>query len=527
MRKLFWLVVTVLICDTVIAQILIDSSRLFCGHEVMLDKNNKLLPRKVAAQNPYDHFLHLRWSFIKTSVPNSPGPPPRSNYPQYYFYCAYIDSAGTLLPDQWMNDVGEKVPMWLESARLYRDYSGDEEPLRLAKGLVDYSLGHGITPADFSWPNFPYTTTNAGDLEFRGFTARFALHDLHVDHAGDLGAAYYKSYLMFNDEKYREAAITVADVLADKVGVGTDTISPWPYIVNAKSGKVVSHYGTNWFGCIRLFDMLIADGAGRVKDYVKARKMVKDWLLKYPFKNGKWVDGHTDNYITGTTNLSNLSASNAGLYLSDHPGFIASWKDILPSLIKWTEDNFIFKSAKGEPSQFWGANIVSEQVAFMPKMDYQTARYAAQCAKWYFISRDESYKEKAFRALNFVTYCNDSAGKAFESPFSKGVNSWWSDSYGECPIMFYHTLAAIPSWAPSSGNHILYSSGVLRDVNYSDAGISYDAAEKTGSEYMRVSFKPSVVAKGASVNIRSVEGGDYYIVINRTSAGGVRILKAP
>ena len=93
--------------------------------------------------------------------------------------------------------------------------------------------------------------------------------------------------------------------------------------------------------------------------------------------------------------------------------------------------------------------------------------------------------------------------------------------------MFYHTLAAIPSWAPSSGNHILYSSGVLRNVNYSDAGISYDAAEKTGSEYMRVSFKPSVMAKGASVKIRSVEGGDYYIVINRTSAGGVRILKAP
>jgi hypothetical protein len=525
MGKYFTLFVMVFLIDGLHAQT-IDTSHVFCGHIVMLDQNNKLLPRKVEAKNPYDHFLRLRWNFIKTKVPNAPGPAPRSDYPQYYFYCAFIDSAGTLLPDQWMNDVGEKVPMWLESARLYRDYSGDDQPLQLAKGLVDYSLAHGITPADFSWPNFPYTTTNAGDLEFRGFTARFALHDVHVDHAGDLGAAYYKSYLLFKDEKYRNAAIKVANDLAEKVRPGSDTISPWPYIVNAKTGKVVSWYGTNWFGCIRLFDMLIADGNGRVNDYIKARKMVKDWLLKYPFRNGKWVDGHTDTYVTGTTNLSNLSASNAALYVGDHSSFTFSWKDILPSLIRWTEDNFIFKAAENEPSQFWGANIVSEQVAFMPKMDYQTARYAAQCARWYQLSGDEVYKEKAFRALNFVTYCNDSTGKVFESPFSKGVNSWWSDSYGECPIMFYHALGAVPAWAPAGEDHILYSSGVLRDVVYNDTGVSYYAAEITGNERLRVSFKPRVIASKCNYTTQELSSGDYYLVIKRRAAGTVRIERA-
>jgi hypothetical protein len=526
MKKLLLLTITSLICVSINAQIHSDSSRIFCGHKVMLDQNNKLLPREVAAKNPYDDFVRLRWSFIKTKVPNAPGPAPRSNYPQYYFYCAFIDSAGRLLPDQWMNDVGEKVPMWLESARLYRDYSGDEIPLRLAKGLVDYSLEHGITPADFVWPDLPYTTTNAGDLEFRGFTARFSLHDLHVDHAGDLGSTYYKMYLIFNNEKYRDAAIKVANVLADNVRAGSDTISPWPYIVNAKTGKVVSHYGTNWFGCIRLFDMLIADGKGRVGDYIKALKMVKDWLLKYPFKNGKWVDGHTDTYVTGTTNLSNLSASNAGLYLADHPSFTAKPENILPALIKWTEDNFVYKSAKGEPSQFWGANIVSEQVAFMPKMDYQTARYAAQCAKWYRFSGDDTYKEKAFRSLNFVTYCNDTSGKAFESPFSKGVNSWWSDSYGECPIMFYHALAAIPEWAPQGEDHILYSSGVLKDVVYAKNSITYYATEKSGTEYLRVSFNPSVVAKKATVKVDKLGDGDYAVTITRGSSGEIKVISS-
>jgi hypothetical protein len=199
---------------------------------------------------------------------------------------------------------------------------------------------------------------------------------------------------------------------------------------------------------------------------------------------------------------------------------------ILPSLIKWTEDNFVFKTAKGEPAQFWGANIVSEQVAFMPKMDYQTARYAAQCAKWYRISGDEAFREKAFRSLNFVTYCNDTAGKAFESPFSKGVNSWWSDSYGECPIMFYHALGAMPSWAPDGEDHILYSTGVLQDVKYADDGISYYGTERTGTEYLRTSFKPSVVAKNASVKVEALHDGDYYVTIDRKSTGIVRVGKA-
>ena len=162
----------------------------------------------------------------------------------------------------------------------------------------------------------------------------------------------------------------------------------------------------------------------------------------------------------------------------------------------------------------------------MPKMDYQTARYAAQCAKWYRMSGEVKYKENAFRSLNFVTYCNDSSGKAFESPFSKGVNSWWSDSYGECPIMFYHALAAVPEWAPQREDHILYSSGVLKDVTYGTETITYYATEKTGTEYLRLTFNPAVIAKQASVKVDKLDHGDYAVTISRQSRGEVRITRA-
>ena len=510
----------------------------FCGHKVILDSSSKIIPWTMPFSKAYDQFLHFRWNFIRTKVPNSPGPAPRSSYPQYYFYCAFRDSNNILLPDMWMNDVAEKIPNWFESARLYYAYTGDMRPLTITKGMVDYSRIHGITPSTYSWPNFPQSASDAGAIEFRGFTTakRFSTDDVQVDHAGDMGATYYRMYLFYGDIKYKTEAINVANVLVKKIRPGNATKSPWPYVVNMKSGKIVSDYGTNWFGCMRLFDMLIAANAGDVKEYMSTREKVQDWVLQYPVKNGLWVDGHTDNLTKGTVNLSNMSASNAGLYISDNPDFDPGWKNILPTLIKWTEDNFVDKSAPGEPSNMWGANIVSEQVDFMPKMDYQTARYAAQCARWYAVSGDTAYKEKAYRSLNWVTYCNDSNGKAFESPVSKGVNSWWSDSYGEGPSMFYHAFAAVPEWAPPGENHILYSKGVLKNVSYQARKVQYAPTDNNGMEFLRLAFKPTkITVNGIKISLRSntdEEGytlkdlgdGDYGVKIKRMRTGKVVVM---
>ena len=161
----------------------------------------------------------------------------------------------------------------------------------------------------------------------------------------------------------------------------------------------------------------------------------------------------------------------------------------------------------------WGANIVGEQDTFLVKMDYQTARYAASCARWYAISGDESYKEKAYRSLNWVTYCNDSTGLAFESPVSKGIASWWSDCYGECPRMFYHAFAGVPEWAPPREDHILYSEGILRNVQYAEKQVRYTASSGNGTEYLRLSFKPArVTINGKEIGIHDLLMPDSYLL---------------
>src|SRR6266850_2473931 len=175
----------------------------FCGHTVLLDEQSKIIPWITPRSRAYDQFLRVRWNFIKTSVPNCPGPAPRSSFPQYYFYCAFKDSANMHLPDGWMNDVGEKIPNWFESARLYYAYTGDLDPLNIAKGMVDYSMDHGMTPSSYNWPNFPQTASDAGEPEFRGFTTakRFSADDVQVDHACDIGATYFRMYLFYGDMK--------------------------------------------------------------------------------------------------------------------------------------------------------------------------------------------------------------------------------------------------------------------------------------------------------------------------------------
>jgi len=467
-------------------------------HKVLLDKQGKIISWMQPQANAYSRFLQQRWNFIKTSAPASPAP--MQAYPQYYFYCAYVIKGDSLKPDTWMNDIGERIPNWFESARLYYAFTGDAAVMEIVTKLVDYTLQHGISPADFAWPNFPYTTTNAGDTAFRGFTSakRFVLHETQVDHAGDMGLTYYRMYQYTGDDKYKTAAINIANTLAAKARTGDATHSIWPYRVVMNTGEIKAEYGANWMGCYALLDNLVQANIGNVPAYKTAMHKAKDFMLNFPLKTGYWTDGHTDTDINSSTYKSNMSASNFKLYLFDHPAFDTAWETDMPRLIAWTEDNFIKRCVPGEPPSQWGANIVGEQDSFLYKMDYQTARYGAECARWYAVTGDEAYKEKAYRSLNWVTYCSDENGLATESPVSKGINSWWSDCYGEGPRMFYSAMAAMPEWAPQDEDHILYSEAVLKNIFYAKNTIKYTTASRNCAVYLKLTFKPAKITFGGN-----------------------------
>ena len=107
------------------------------------------------------------------------------------------------------------------------------------KDFIDYSLEHGTSTPEFAWPDFPYTTTNAGDTIFRGFSnaGRLVLNEIQVDHAGEMGLTYFRMFLYTGEKKYLSAARKVGDVLAKNARTGNKDHSVWPYRVVMDSGR--------------------------------------------------------------------------------------------------------------------------------------------------------------------------------------------------------------------------------------------------------------------------------------------------
>jgi len=140
--------------------------------------------------------------------------------------------------------------------------------------------------------------------------------------------------------------------------------------------------------------------------------------------------------------------------------------------------------------------------------------------------------------LNWVTYCNNPVGQAFESPVSKDISNWWSDCYGEGPRMFYHAFSAVPEWAPPRENHILYSVGVLKNVSYAPDTVDYTPTDEAGIEFLRLAFVPtSISVSGGKLSLRSdlkAEGftvrglgsGDFSVNIRRMRAGRVIVRRS-
>jgi hypothetical protein len=365
-------------------------------HKLVVDGQNKILPWYTPSANAYDHFLDQLWTWLPT-VPNGPA----SSLPMYYLYCGF--KPGTpLTPDTWENDWGERVPNFVEFGRLYYAYTGDMGPLNIAKGLIDYALAHAITPASYNWPNFPIGTANAGATEINGDNVAWAQDDVLIDLGSDMGMSFYKMYLIYGDPAYRTAAINTANTLASKIQPGNKTNSPWPYVVNARTGATRSRYTSNFAGALTLFDLLIEHNEPNAAAYITARQTLKNWILQYPMQNGNWVDGHSDNYIDGTSNWENTAKSNMNLYLLDNPSFDPNFQTDVPKLLKWTENNFVnVPTSDGLPGQYYGAYVPAEQFAYMYRMGYETSRQAAEYARWYAVTGNATYKDRAYRGFNY------------------------------------------------------------------------------------------------------------------------------
>ena len=494
------------------------------GHKIINDASGKLLAwhQPSVPGAAYTHVSKLAAEFIKSGTPVHPG----TGLPLYLVTCCF---EGPHLKNEADFRAGKTGETWMHNPAMvyagmvhslitrYRVYSGDESYTAVVKGMLDYQLQHGTTPAGWIWEKVPYASSNPFEKEYYGATKwendgmrGDGLHGIEPDKIGDLGYAYLVFYEVTGDTIYLRAAVNCADALAKNVRntggdleyfSGTNTRqSPWPFRVNARNGLVMDEYCSQVIDPIRLFDELLriqkqlALDTSITNAYQRARNIAWNWLYS---KNGPMKTFIWTNYFEDIpndpeqANRNQVSPLETARYLLTYPTTDSLLDVTVPALINWVEMAFGTEGMQAIKEQTW---------CYVP-MASHTARFASLCALWYARSGDNRYKEKAYRYFNNATYSTDKNGVVRVGPTWPG--SWFSDGYGDYIRHFMDGLAAIPEWAPAGEDHLLFSSSVVQQINYQSQKISFTTFDENGNVVLRVTGKPkSITVNGKKLAVR-------------------------
>ena len=513
-----------------------------CGHPTHWDSEGRILSwyKPEVPGAGYAHVAGLASEFIRSGTPIDP----KTGKKLYYISCCFQGPHMRSLEDfdngvtweEWMHNpacvwAGLVQGMVLD----YRVFSGENSYLEVVGEMLDYQLGHGTTPAGWPWASCPYASSDPGDTLYQGATRWESdgmrgdgLHGIEPDKVGELGIAYLLFYEATEEKIYLEAAIHCADALAKHVRdvrppqkpfVASKTAqSPWPFRVNARTGVVLSEYCSNVIEPIRLLDELLrlADRLSleqdRTDSYKKARDIAWEWLysINGPMKTYIW-----NNYFEDIpndpdrTNRVQITPLETARYLLNHPGQDPALDVNAPALIHWVSSAFATE----------GMDAIREQTWCYEPMGSHTARYASLCAMIYERTGEPWYRDQAYRFFNFATYMCHENGVVVVGPHWPG--SWFSDGYGDYIRHFVTGLAAVPEWAPADEDHLLKSSSVVQQIDYSESKLNYRTFDKQAVEVLRLTSEPKkVTVNGETMPRRRRLKGDCWSW-NPLNRGGV------
>ncbi len=517
MKKIF-LALIALVCLSSAAPAK-TTRKALCTHDAIYDANKGLLawyePNTPGAA--YDKVIDLAADFLKNRCPNEP-----NSGLKLYMVHAWFSTPREVGEEKFKaglsgSDDGHTPACtyanFVKSFVLgYYPYTGDEAYIGLVRDCLDRLIDHGTTPADWPWPNCPYASANPRSPEYFGAThwgvggRNDGLNVIEPDKVGEMGIEYLNFYKVTGEEKYLKAAIACADTLAKNVRAvprrgdnQKDPLrSPWPSRVNAKDGQVLEEYSASVVGAINLFDDLVRLQSQlnvpeeKVSMYQKTRKAVWSWLYSTdgPMRSFVWKGYFEDipNDPHNKNRVQNVPLEFAR-YLIKNPQLDASIDIHVPAIIYWVATAFEIEDMDAIREQFW----------CYAGMGSHSARYASICALWYEHTRNEWFKEQAYRFFNWATYVCDKDGFVIVGP-DFPPQYWFSDGYGDYVRHFLEGIAAIPEWAPADEDHLLRSTSVVQKIKYGDNSIEYKTFDDEANEVLRLRSKP----KGITVNGKAI-----------------------
>jgi len=445
----------------------------------------------------YDQVMGLVWRFWR-DMGND-----RAGHPYFMMHQVWRPPPGD---DRGAG--GDQFAMALSSLLEYYAYTGDPETLAMARRIADYYLDRSLSPADASWPCLPYPyNTHVYEDRYDGDMVLGAGYT-QPDKAGSLGWELLKLYQATGEPRFLGAAQKIADTLARKVREGDENTSPWPFKVNAVTGKVGSllrngveepeikeltrhsvageaQYTTNYSGTLELLFALRGMGLGDDKAYSQAIGVTLDWMRRFPLQTMRWgpffedVPGWSDTQINAVTFAS---------FIMEHPELFPEWRRESRRILDWVHDKL-----SDETWAEFGVWVVREQTAWAIPGNSHTARQGAAELRYAELTGDLSRCGNAIRQLSWATYMVDVDGKNCYPTDAV----WLTDGYGDYLRHYLHAMAAHPALAPKGQDHLLRSTAPLRDIRYSaDTAhrlLSYLSASQSGVERLRLQTRPTAI----------------------------------
>ena len=518
----------------------------------------------------YDEFLRLDWDFLEHKVPNE-----GNTGLKVYLINSIYDP-------ETLQGIKSKADIQHNPASLYAHlvdmlvgwypYSADEAAIQVVRQMLDYQLAHGTTPADWDWPNVPFATSCDDDLEY-GRCLRDVPTDFYggieTDKVGEMGLAYVLFYEITGERKYLEAGIHCAEALAKHVPAGNaeaeeypwvkpylhpgdDTHTPWPFRVNARTGEVIDGevFGGMVVASVRLFDELLRLGEGDTKNFRRVRDVAWKWILDYPLNTSspafdRWT-GYYEDVPKDPENVNDMSSMMTAYYMlsQDDPATVdPDWQ---------IHAGYLLDRSRGLLGRgpFFGAWAIDEQERPLANIPFTSARgccsragltcrtsaWGAINAMYYEKTGDGTARENAFRSLNYGTYFAASDGKIACCGTGVAINLYWfEDGYADAGRSFTWAMGAVPEFAPVGQDHLLRASSVVQKVTYGSHRIEYRTFGKSGTEVLRLSFRPAHVSAGttalterndlkeAGYTVQSLSDGDFILRVRHVAANELSI----
>ncbi len=413
-------------------------------HDAIYDENKK--EPKLTPWTTWDNALEreMNW-FLKAPI-NDHG------YPSWVCF--------TFMNEQYKPYRNDFIPatqdgMGIISYLKYWEYKGktNDKVLGFAKKMGDYLIVEANTPNEGAYPSFTRSTGIINEWPLKQSAqndADYGKNVIEPDKGGIAGFALLELYKTSKDKKYLDQAIHNARVLVKNMRPGDALHSPWPFRVDAISGKYWGERSGNMVYILRLFDSLLEMGYPELK---KPREALWSWIVNYQFKAPEdqdhtlWVQFFEDHPIEHNRNA--WSPLNMARYLIEKKEKLdPQWKEHAELCIQFAIRNL----GIDRPG---GVQCVGEQDTDRRAWGGINSTFGAVTAMFYAAGGGEKYRDMAFRTLSWITYFIREDGVVCDQTGEwhwLREGGWVEDCHTDVIHNFMDAIKAVPEWSTSKNS---------------------------------------------------------------------------